>query len=163
LLPSRRGRADSVRRAFAVVLFAFLPLRVHRTLPSAPCIEDSALHPVRLLWPLLTSRLLSRAITRLVVRYGRTRAEISSGKAWLLLVDPSDLPRSVPNDNRASPSLAGLPNAATAYYPLAIRRIHDFVVGFLQIPPCGRTPLPRRMVPVITVHGGLSPLGSKSY
>jgi hypothetical protein len=70
----------------------------------------------------------------------RTRAEISSGKACLLLADPSDLPYSVPNDNRASPSLAGLPNAEMALYPLSVRRIHDFVVGFLQILPRGGHP-----------------------
>ena len=98
-------------------------------------LEDSALRPVGLLWPLLTSLPLSRGIAPLVVRCVRTRAEISSGKTRLLLADPSDLPPSVPNDYRASPSLAGLPNAATASYPLPIRRIHDFVVGFLQIPP----------------------------
>jgi len=41
-----------------------------------------------------------------------TRAEISSGKTCLLLPDPSDLPRRVPIDYRAYPSLAGLPHAA---------------------------------------------------
>ena len=103
-------------------------------------LKDSALRPVRLLWLRLTSPLLSRAIARAVVRCVRTRAEISSGKACLLLADPSDLPYSVPNDNRASPSLAGLPNAEMALYPLSVRRIHDFVVGFLQIPPRGGHP-----------------------
>ena len=103
-------------------------------------LKDSALRPVRLLWLRLTSPLLSRAIARAVVRCVRTRAEISSGKACLLLADPSDLPYSVPNDNRASPSLAGLPNAEMALYPLSVRRIHDFVVGFLQILPRGGHP-----------------------
>jgi hypothetical protein len=103
-------------------------------------LKDSALRPVRLLWLRLTSPLLSRAIARAVVRCIRTRAEISSGKACLLLADPSDLPYSVPNDNRASPSLAGLPNAEMALYPLSVRRIPDFVVGFLQIPPRGGHP-----------------------
>ena len=71
--------------------------------------EDSALRRVRLLWPRLTSRLLSRRIAPAVVRCVRTRAEISSGKTGLLLSDPVDLPPSVPDDYRAYPSLAGLP------------------------------------------------------
>ena len=37
-----------------------------------------------------------------------TKEEISSGEACLLLADSSDLPHSVPNDDRASPSLAGV-------------------------------------------------------
>jgi hypothetical protein len=61
----------------------------------------------RTLRPLLTPLPLSRRIAAAVVRGERTRAEISSGKACLLLVDPSDLPHSVRNDNWASPSLAG--------------------------------------------------------
>ena len=48
---------------------------------------------VRLLWPLLTSPLLSRQIAPAVVRCERTRTEISSGKACLLLADPPNLPR----------------------------------------------------------------------
>ena len=56
--------------------------------------------------PLLTSPSLSRCITAAVVRCEWTEEEISSGKACLLLADPSDLPHRVPNDNRASPSLA---------------------------------------------------------
>jgi hypothetical protein len=77
--------------------------------------EDSALRRVRLLWPLLTSLLLSRRIAPTVVRCVRTRAEIrngravSSGKTCLLLSDPADLPPSVPDNYWASPSLAWLP------------------------------------------------------
>jgi hypothetical protein len=56
---------------------------------------------------LLTSLLLSRPVARAVVRCERTTAEISSGKAYLLLADSSDLPWQRPNDNGASPSLAG--------------------------------------------------------
>src|SRR5580658_9864684 len=66
--------------------------------------EDSALRRVRLLWPLLTSLLLSRRIAPTVVRCVRTRAEIrngrdaSSGKTCLLLSDSADLPPSVPDN-----------------------------------------------------------------
>ena len=72
-------------------------------------LEDSALRPAGLLRPLLTSRLLSRTIARVVVRSCWTRAETSSGKTDLLHADPSDLPHNLPNDYWASPSLAGLP------------------------------------------------------
>ena len=61
----------------------------------------------RTLWPLLTSPPLSCCIAAAVVRCERTRTKISSGKTRLLLADPSDLPRSVPNDLWAYPSVAG--------------------------------------------------------
>ena len=48
LPPSMRCRAGSARLVAAVVLMAFLLLRVPRNLPSAPCIKDLALRPVRL-------------------------------------------------------------------------------------------------------------------
>jgi len=51
-----------------LVLCAFLLLCVHRNLPSLPALKDSALHPVRLLWRLLTSTRLSPTIARTVVR-----------------------------------------------------------------------------------------------
>jgi hypothetical protein len=98
---------SSARPAVAVAPIAFLLRRVHRNPPSAPCINHSALRPAGLLWPLLTFLRLSRRIAAAVVRCERTDAEISSGKACLLLVDPSDLPHSVRNVNWASPSLAG--------------------------------------------------------
>ena len=44
-----------------------------------------------------------------------TEPEISRGKTRLLLPDPSDLPCGVPNDYRASPSLAGLPTPRWPY------------------------------------------------
>ena len=65
--------------------------------------EDSALRRVRLLWPLLTSLLLSRRIAPTVVRCVRTRAETSSGKTCLLLSDPADL------HSRRSGQLLGFP------------------------------------------------------
>jgi len=105
-----------------------------------PAFEDSALRPSWLLWLLLTSPPLSRGIAGAVVRCERTKTEISSGKACLLLADPPDLPRSIPNDHRASPSLAGWPNTAMASYPVSVRRVRDFVIGFLRIPPCGGHP-----------------------
>ena len=77
--------------------------------------EDSALRRVRLLWPLLTSLLLSRRIAPTVVRCVRTRAETSSGKTCLLLSDPADLPPSVPDNYWASPSLAGFPTLKRPY------------------------------------------------
>src|ERR1044071_983530 len=49
------------------------------------------------------------------------------------------------------------PHVTMALYPLLVRRFRDFVIGLLQIPPRGRAPLLRRMVPVITVHRGLAP------
>ena len=72
---------------------AFLLLRVPRNLPLLLALKDLALRPVRLLWPLLTSPPPSRPVARAVVQCVRTTAEIS-GKACLLLADPSDLPHS---------------------------------------------------------------------
>ena len=124
--------------------------------------EDSALRRVRLLWPLLTSLLLSRRIAPTVVRCVRTRAETSSGKTCLLLSDPADLPRSVPDNYwlprpwPGSPRYNGLISASCTSHPRFRHR--------LSSDPASRTtPLLRRMVPVITVHGGLSPLECKSY
>src|SRR5271157_4724632 len=48
LLRSMLRRTGSARPAVAVALIAFLLLRVCRIPPSAPCIKDSALHPVGL-------------------------------------------------------------------------------------------------------------------
>ena len=42
-----------------------------------------------------------------VVWWDQTQAETSSGKTRLLLADSADLPHNGPNDNWASPSLAG--------------------------------------------------------
>src|SRR5260370_37800957 len=72
-------------------------------------LEDSALRRVRLLWPLLTSLLLSLRISPTVVPCVGTRVEISSGKTCLLLANAADLPHDVLNDYWASPSLAGGP------------------------------------------------------
>ena len=44
-----------------------------------------------------------------------TEWETSRGKTCLLLPDASDLPRGVPHDYRASPSLAGLPTPQGPY------------------------------------------------
>jgi hypothetical protein len=44
-----------------------------------------------------------------------TGSETSRGKTCLLLPDASDLPCGVPNDYRASPSLAGLPTPPWPY------------------------------------------------
>ena len=72
-------------------------------------LEDSALHPVGLLWPLLTSPAPSRPVARAVVR--------CSGQSWRSLEVRRAFfsrtrriyPHGVPNDDGASPSLAGLP------------------------------------------------------
>src|SRR5580693_1606244 len=72
-------------------------------------LEDSALRPVGLLWPLLTSPAPSRLVSRAVVR--------CSGQGWRSLEVRHAFfsrrrriyPHGVPNDDRASPSLAGLP------------------------------------------------------
>ena len=129
--------------------------------------EDSALRRVRLLWPLLTSLLLSRRIAPTVVRCVRTRAETSSGKTCLLLSDPADLPPSVPDNYWASPSLAGFPTLKRPYIHFLISTScasHPRFRHRLSSDPALRTkPLLRRMVPVITVHGGLAPLECKSY
>jgi hypothetical protein len=55
--------------------------------------------------------------------------------------------------------LRPLPDYPTtpAFYPVSVRRIRAYGFGFLQIPPCGWTPLPRLAVPVITARRGLSP------
>ena len=164
LPPSMRRRAGSARLLAAVVLIAFLLLRVHRNLPSAPCIKDLALRPVRLLWPLLTSPPLSRPVARAVVQCVRTTTEISSDKACLLLADPSDLPHSfrmtigLPRPWPGDPSCKGLISASCTSNP-------RFRHGLSSDSASRRTPLPRprRMVPVITVHGGLPPLEYKSY
>src|SRR5580658_6763851 len=92
LLPSMLRETGSARPAVAVVLIAFLLLRVHRNRPSAPRIKDSALRPVGLLWLLLTSPSLSRRIAAAVVRCERTGMETSRGKTRLLLPYASDLP-----------------------------------------------------------------------
>src|SRR5439155_9449518 len=95
--------------------------------------KDSALRPVGLLWPLLTSPPLSRCIAAAVVRCGgperrspqvrlgffsRARRIYPSASGWLLGVAVA----------------CRLPHAEKASYPLPVRRIRDFVVGFLQIP-----------------------------
>jgi len=73
-------------------------------------------------------------------RVSRTKSEISRGKTCLLLPDPSDLPA------WCSEWLLGLPvpgrvtHTKLAWYPLPVRRIRDFVISFLQIPPCGGHP-----------------------
>lgn len=128
-----RGGTSSARPSLAVVLVAFLLRHVHRDRPSAPCIKDSALRRVRLLRPLLTSLLLSRPVARAVVRCERTTTEISSGKACLLLADPSDLPPQLRTTIGLPRPWPGDPTTK-ASYPLPVRRIRDFVISFLQIP-----------------------------
>jgi len=92
----------------------------------------------------------------------RTEPEISSGKAGLLLADPSDLPHSFrmtighPRPWPGDPSCKGLISASCTSHPRFRRRLSSD-------PASRRAPLPRRMVPVITVHGGLSPLEYQSY
>jgi hypothetical protein len=106
---------------------------------TAPCIEDWALRLVRLLWPLLTCPPLSRRVARSGSPVCWTTTEISSGKACLLLADAADLPHSfrmaigLPRPWPGDPSWKGL-------YPLSVRRLRDFVIGFLQIPPRGGHP-----------------------
>ena len=162
LLPSMQGVTSSACFAAAVVLFAFLLLCVHRNLQTAPCTKDSALRLVRLLWLLLTSPPLSRGIAAPVVRCERTKTEISSGKACLLLVDSSDLPHSVrmtiglPHPWLGDPGCKGLLSASCTSNPRFRRWLSSD-------PASRRAPLPRRMVPVITVHRGLSPPEYKSY
>ena len=47
-----------------------------------------------------------------------------------------------------------------ALYPVSVRRIRVYGIGFLQIPPFGWTPLPSLAVPVITARRGLTPPGN---
>src|ERR1700680_3256817 len=71
--------------------------------------EDLALRPVGLLWPLLTSPAPSRPVARAVVRCaGRCRRSLEVRRAFFSRTRRI-YPHGVPNDNRASPSLAGLP------------------------------------------------------
>src|ERR1700730_15518300 len=148
LLRSMCRGADSVRPAVTVVLLAFLLRHVHRILPSAPCTKDSALRPVGLLWRLLTSLLLSPGITAAVVRCERTRAEISRGKTCLLLPNASDLPATfrmtigLPRPWPGDPTLHGLVSASCTSRPKFRRRLSSDSAS-------RRTPLLRRMVPVI--------------
>src|SRR3974390_3546281 len=71
LLRSMRGGDEFARPARAVVVSAFLLLYVHRKTSLCLALKDSALRPVELLWPLLTSLFLSRRITPTVVRCER--------------------------------------------------------------------------------------------
>ena len=92
----------------------------------------------------------------------RTETEISSGKAYLLLTDPSDLPT-------VFRMTIGLPRPwpgdqhCKASNPLPVTSSPRFRRRLSSDPASRQTPLPGRMVPVITVHGGLSPLECKSY
>jgi len=71
-----------------------------------------------------------------------TRPEISRGKTCLLLPDPSDLPAWCPNDESGVPVPGRVTHTTLALYPprwmvssLPVRRIRDFAISFLQIPP----------------------------
>ena len=118
--------------------------------------EDSALRPVRLLWPLLTSPAPSRPVARAVVRssgqswrspkvrhafFSRTRRIYPYGTRMTM-----GLPRPWPG----YPHHTGLISASCTSRPRFRHRLSSD-------PALRRAPLPRRMVPVITVHRGLSP------
>src|SRR6202521_4805840 len=77
-------------------------------------LEDSALRPVGLLWPLLTSPIPSRPVARAVVRCsGQGERPLEVRRAFFSRTRRI-YPRGVPHDDRASPSLAGLP---TPHWP----------------------------------------------
>ena len=125
-------------------------------------LKDSALRPVRLLWPLLTSRPLSRSITATVVRCAGPKPR----SPQVRFVPFSRTRRIYPTAFRMTiglsrrwpvhPRCTGLISASCTSNPRFRHRLSSD-------PASRRTPLPRRMVPVITVHGGLSPLESESY
>jgi hypothetical protein len=91
-----------------------------------------------------------------------TEPEISSGKTRLLLADPPNLPHrfgmtiGFPRPWPGGPTCNGLIFGFCTSNPRFRHRLSSD-------PASRRAPLPRRMVPVITVHGGLSPLECKSY
>jgi len=68
-------------------------------------------------------------------RVSRTKSEISRGKTCLLLPDPSDLPAWRSEWRLGIPVPGRVTRTTLALYPLPVRRIRDFVIGFLQIPP----------------------------
>jgi len=119
-------------------------------------LEDSALRPVGLLWPLLTSPAPSRPVARAVVRCsGQSRRPLEVRRAFFSRTRRI-YRHGVPNDDRASPSLAGLPHHTGLVSACCTSRPR-FRHQLSSDPASRRAPLPRRMVPVITVHRGLSP------
>src|SRR5438045_1973316 len=82
--------------------------------PLLLALEDSALRPVGLLWPLLTSPAPSRPVARAVVRCaGQGRRSLEVRRAFFSRTRRI-YPHGVPHDHGASPSLAGLP---TPHWP----------------------------------------------
>jgi len=64
-----------------------------------------------------------------------TEPEISRGKTCLLLPDPSDLPAWCLNDKSGVPVPGRVTHTTLALYPFPLRRVRDFAISFLQIPP----------------------------
>jgi len=69
-----------------------------------------------------------------------TEPETSRGKTCLLLPDPSDLPAWRSEWPLGFPVPGRVTHTTLAWYPLPVRQIRDFVIGFLQIPPCDGHP-----------------------
>src|SRR5437764_171696 len=102
--------------------------------PLLLALEDSALRPVGLLWPLLTSPTPSRPVARAVVRCaGQGRRSLEVRRAFFSRTRRI-YPHGVPHDHGASPSLAGLP---TPHWPDIRRddRCHRYLFVASEISP----------------------------
>jgi hypothetical protein len=157
LLQPRRGGRGSALSSVAEVAGAFLLLHVHRMSPTAPCTKDSALRPVGLLWPLLTSPTPSRRVAPAVVRCsGQDRRPLEVRRAFFsrtrrIYHAAFRMTIGRPRPWPGYPRHLGLISASCTSRPRFRHRLSSDSAS-------RRTPLLRRMVPVITVHGGLSPL-----
>jgi len=148
-----------------VVLVAFLLLCAHRNRPSAPCIKDSALRPVGLLWPLLTSSLSVPAhyCAGSPLRADRKRRSIEVRHAFFSRtrrIYPCGfrMTSGLSRPWRGHPNHTGLISAAAAKSTtVSCTSIPGFRHWLSSDPASRRAPLLSRMVPVITVQRGLPP------